>query len=102
MNLDAFKAATAEAHPPEGLPAALAALWWIKKGDWEQAHSTAQADPSKQGAWVHAHLHRVEGDLDNAGYWYGQAARSRCTDPLDEEWDRIAATLLASASSAVT
>jgi hypothetical protein len=97
MDLAGFKASVDAAAPAEGLSRPLMALWWMKKGDWEQAHSTAQADHSKNGAWVHGHLHRVEGDLDNAGYWYGQAGRSRSTRPVDEEWDDIAATLLASA-----
>lgn len=95
MSLDAFKATVDAAEPPAGISPALAALWWMKKGDWEKAHATAQSDHSKDGAWVHGHLHRVEGDLDNAGYWYGQSGRSRSSQPLEEEWDKIATTLLA-------
>jgi hypothetical protein len=95
VTLDAFKASVDAAQPPEGIAPPLAALWWMKKGDWEKAHATAQGDPSKDGAWVHGHLHRVEGDLDNAGYWYGQSGRARSTQPLEEEWDKIASTLLA-------
>lgn len=94
MDLDAFKASTEAAEPPAGLSSALLALWWDRKGDWEKAHATAQSDHSRDGSWVHGYLHRVEGDLDNASYWYGQSGRKRSENPLDEEWDKIAATLL--------
>lgn len=99
MNLDAFKASVNEDAPPPGLMATLVALWWAKKGNWELAHETAQGVHTKDGSWVHAHLHRVEGDLDNAGYWYGQSGRARSQEPLDQEWDKIATTLLASVPS---
>ena len=95
--LESFRTSVEADHPPVAMSGALLALWWAKKGDWERAHATAQADHSREGAWVHGHLHRVEGDLDNAGYWYGQSGRARSTLPLDEEWDKIAATLIASA-----
>jgi hypothetical protein len=101
MNLETFKASAARNEPPAAISQALAALWWMKKGDWEKAHATAQDDPSKDGAWVHGHLHRVEGDLDNAAYWYGQSGRTRGTQPLEEEWDAIAAALLASVKTEV-
>lgn len=100
QDLDAFKASVSADTPPAGVTGALAALWWMHKGDWERAHATAQDDHTKNGAWVHGHLHRVEGDLDNAAYWYGQGGRTRSTLPLDEEWDHIAAALLASAPAA--
>ena len=95
MNIEAFKSTTSAAEPPPNLPKALVALWWAKKGDWEKAHETAQADKSKDGSWVHGYLHRVEGDLDNASYWYGQSGRKRTDNPLDEEWEKITTTLLA-------
>ena len=94
MNLDSFKSSTSAAAPPSGLSPALTALWWAKKGEWEKAHETAQADKSKDGSWVHGYLHRVEGDLDNASYWYGQSGRKRTDNPLDEEWEKITSTLL--------
>jgi hypothetical protein len=75
---------------------ALQALWWAGKGDWERAHQCAQqqeGDPACD--WVHAYLHRVEGDLGNAGYWYRRAGKPAATGPLAAEWDAIAATLLA-------
>lgn len=95
MNLDAFKASVEADVPPEKLSSALLALWFDRKGDWEKAHETAQADKSRDGSWVHGYLHRVEGDLDNASYWYGQSGRKRTDNPLPEEWDKIASTLLA-------
>lgn len=100
MNLDAFKASIEAAEPPAGLPRALLALWWDRKGNWELAHETAQADKSKDGSWVHGYLHRVEGDLDNAAYWYGQSGRKRTENPLAEEWEKIASTLLAAVPAA--
>ena len=55
------------------MSAPLAALWWAKKGDWDKAHRLVMDEQSAEAAWVHAYLHRVEGDLGNAGYWYRQA-----------------------------
>ena len=79
-------------QPPAALP--LQALWWAARDDWERAHEAAQADPGQDAAWVHAHLHRREGDLENAAYWYGQARQPVCALPLDAEWRAIAETLL--------
>ncbi|MGE0716942.1 MAG: hypothetical protein AB7P02_15985 [Alphaproteobacteria bacterium] len=90
-----LKASLSAEAPPAGLDAALAVLWWAAKGDWHKAHSIAQEhEDEADGAWVHAHLHRIEGDLDNAGYWYRRAGRPRSTAPLPEEWNEIAAALL--------
>lgn len=94
MNLDAFKASLADSQPPQDLGRPLLALWHAAKGEWDKAHALAQAEDNATGAWVHAHLHRIEGDLENAGYWYGRAKRPRSSAPLKEEWDEIAAALL--------
>ena len=80
-------------EPPE-VPA-LAALWWQARGDWSRAHEAAQADEGKDAAWVHALLHREEGDLGNADYWYRRAGKRRPGGALSEEWEGIAAALLA-------
>ncbi len=93
MDLDAFRASLAEAEPP-ALSAALEALWWDAKGDWHKAHEVAQRDKGRDGAWVHAYLHRVEGDLSNARYWYRRAEQAECLEPTAAEWDAIAAALL--------
>jgi len=88
-----FKASLADAAPAP-LDAPLAGLWWAAKGDWDQAHRLVQDDPGADAAWVHAYLHRVEGDLGNAGYWYRRAGRPVATDRVEAEWERIASTLL--------
>ena len=72
MSFEEFLASPA---PPADTGAALAALWHDAHGDWERAHESAQADAGKVGAWVHAYLHRKEGDDANAGYWYARAGR---------------------------
>ncbi len=92
--LAAFKATLGAENPPEGLNLAVQALWRVAKGDWDEAHKLAQDQDDGAGAWVHAHLHRVEGDLRNAGHWYRKANREVSEAPLREEWDEIAAALL--------
>jgi len=77
----------------DGLPVLLAALWWDGAGDWNRAHDLAQSVENAEGAWVHAYLHRKEGDLGNADYWYRRAGRRRPATTLDEEWAAIAAAL---------
>jgi hypothetical protein len=73
---------------------ALQALWWCHRKEWDRAHNIAQEDPTRDGSWVHAHLHRVEGDLANAGYWYRRAGRPVCKEPLDTERRAMVAELL--------
>jgi len=76
----------------------LLALWWDGQGNWEQAHEVAQEVEDPEGAWVHAYLHRKEGDLGNAGYWYRRAGRPPATGALELEWTYIVETLLESHS----
>jgi hypothetical protein len=100
MGIDEFRAALADSEPPAGLGLPLRALWWDGKGDWERAHECAQEDEADPvTAWVHAYLHRKEGDLSNAAYWYRRAGRPVAQGELDAEWAAIAASLLASRSS---
>ena len=89
-----FRATLADTAPAPGLEPPLAALWWAAKGDWDQAHKIVQDESDANAAWVHAYLHRVEGDLDNAVYWYRQARRKAATGELSSEWDEIVAALL--------
>lgn len=99
MDYDSFKATLGDAAPPEGAGPALQALWWQAPGrkrggdDWKTAHKLAQRDNGAAGAWVHAHLHRVEGDEGNAGYWYRRAEKPHAKEPLEAEWAAIAKAL---------
>jgi len=79
---------------PTRLGAALVGLWWDSKGDWNKAHESAQQDEGPQGAWVHAYLHRKEGDSSNAAYWYRRAGKPEFSGSLADEWARIATELL--------
>lgn len=94
MNLAEFKQTLLRAQPPKALSPALKALWWDAKGNWDKAHDFAQQKDDSDGAWVHAYLHRKEGDLANAGYWYRQADKPVVTQPLKREWTMIVRRLL--------
>ncbi len=91
-----FKASLAGAAPAPELDAPLAALWWAARSGWDQAHKIVQDEATREAAWVHAYLHRVEGDLGNAGYWYRQAGKPVAKGALDTEWEGIVSTLLGS------
>jgi|SRR5271165_670370 len=94
MTLAELKASLKKAKPPAKLPPALAALWWVQNDKWEEAHRIVMHEGGKDCAWVHAYLHRVEGDLDNARYWYRQAQRPVPARSLADEWTKIAEALL--------
>ena len=95
MTFDEFKAGLTHPTPPKNLPAALAALWHDGRGNWEEAHRIAQDVNDRTGAWVHAYLHRKEGDLGNASYWYRTAGRPVASGSLEVEWTAIVEALLA-------
>ena len=94
MRWDEFQASLSRSSPPPGLDLALTALWWDARGDWDKAHECAQEQDDPAGAWVHAYLHRKEGDAANAGYWYRRAGKRPATVSLAEEWQEIARALL--------
>ena len=89
MTIAQFEASRAEDH--NGL---LLALWWDGKGNWSRAHEIAQDVDDRDGAWVHAYLHRREGDEANAGYWYRQARRPVEKGDLRTEWETMVMELL--------
>ena len=93
MTLSEFKSSLSNAAPPDLSPL-LKALWYDGKGDWTNAHELAQNVESKDGAWVHAYLHRKEGDLSNASYWYQQAGRKVKSGSLEGEWEDIVKSLI--------
>ncbi len=95
MTLEEFRASLTLPEPSPNLGLALQALWWDAQGNWDLAHACAQVDETDaSAAWVHAYLHREEGDLANAGYWYRRAGRPPARGSLEAEWVAIAAALL--------
>ena len=94
MTIEEFKATLASDRAPEGMSPALRAMWEDARGQWDAAHQIAQDIDDKTGAWIHAYLHRKEGDLGNAGYWYRRAGKPVAHDSLDEEWTRVVTALL--------
>jgi hypothetical protein len=94
VTLDEFKLTLNDAVPPDDLMPLLEALWCDAQQDWDSAHRIAQSDQSKNGAWVHAYLHRKEGDLGNASYWYSQAGRKMPDNTPDQEWEFIAKSII--------
>ena len=93
MSFAEFEASLSHSNPPDHLSPALAGLWHDAKGDWTAAHRCVQDDDSAEGAWVHAYLHRKEGDAGNAAYWYGRARQPVADVSLKEEWLAIARAL---------
>ena len=95
MTFDELVQSIGDDKPPGGLSGTLTALWWDRKGNWDRAHTIAQAIPTVQGSAVHAYLHRVEGVLWNADYWYERAGRRRPDHSLDQEWRMLVEEMLA-------
>ena len=94
MDLETFENSLSSPKPPEKLSTTLQALWKASKGDWDGAHDLVQDDPGQDAAWVHAYLHRVEGDTFNANYWYRRAGKPSASGELSTEWRAIVKTLL--------
>ena len=97
MTADEFQRSLSKAQPARGLAPALQALWWAAKDGWDRAHEIVMAHEDRDCAWVHAYLHRVEGDLPNARWWYRQADKPATTSSLDVEWNAIVRGLLGEA-----
>jgi hypothetical protein len=95
MTLTEFQTSVTEnTNPGADVAPLLRALWHDARGEWDRAHQLAQEVETKDGAWVHAYLHRKEGDPDNARYWYRRAGRAEFSASLHTEWEEIAAALL--------
>ena len=95
MNINEFIESLSQDKPPSGLSAYLRSLWHDANKDWEAAHTVVQDMEDRTGAWIHAYLHRKEGDNGNARYWYNRAGKDMPQVSLDEEWKNIAEALLA-------
>lgn len=98
MTPHAYNLTLSNNAPPPVLSGPLAALWWAKNGDWDRAHKLVQDEAGADAAWVHAYLHRCEGDFGNAGYWYAQARKPAASGDLDAEWSALVAALLTQAT----
>jgi membrane associated rhomboid family serine protease len=94
MDIDTLRRSLGDPAPPAGLAPALRALWHLGRDEWDAAHAVVQDADDEDSAWVHAHLHRVEGDLSNARYWYRRAQQPESTAELAQEWQSIVAHLL--------
>jgi hypothetical protein len=94
MDIERFVSSIANAEPPAGLTPLLRALWHDARGEWARAHEIVQGEKGREAAAVHAYLHRKEGDLGNADYWYGRAGASRPGTALAAEWRELAVRLL--------
>ena len=94
MTFEAFNATLPDTQPPAGLSDCLTALWYAGKEYWAQAHHIAQEIETKDGSWIHAYLHRVEGDTWNAGYWYTRAGRPMPVYSFEKEWEELVRAML--------
>lgn len=94
MNFDSFISSLSLSHPPTSLSPALRALWFDRSGDWVKAHEEIQHEQDPESAVVHAYLHRKEGDIWNARYWYKTAQRREFSGSLELEWEVLAREFL--------
>ncbi|HEY3250469.1 MAG TPA: hypothetical protein VGK25_05070 [Ignavibacteria bacterium] len=95
MTIEDFKKLLEKNTPPENINPLLLSLWYDAKGNWKLAHETAQEIASNDGSWIHAYLHRKEGDKSNASYWYSRAGKKMPSYSLDKEWEEILSDLIA-------
>ena len=94
MDITSFNDSLTAKEPPAEASVYLQALWYDAKGDWQKAHELIQDLPDKNAAWIHAYLHRKEGDTWNADYWYRNAGKQRPAISLQEEWEQLATAFL--------
>ena len=94
MNFETFRQSLRSADPPANLSSHLLSLWYDGKDDWERSHSIIQDINDTDAAWIHAYLHRKEGDIGNADYWYHKANKKRPSVTLDVEWEQLVTALL--------
>jgi hypothetical protein len=94
MNLSLFKESLSGNAAPHNSSVYLNALWYDAKGEWNKAHELIQDVEDKNASWIHAYLHRKEGDNANADYWYSRAGKKRYPGSLEKEWEEIVAALI--------
>ena len=94
MNVSSFKESLLGIEPPQNSSVYLKALWYDAKGEWGTAHKLIQDVEDKNASWIHAYLHRKEGDTSNADYWYSRAGKKRPPGSFEKEWEEIAGALI--------
>ncbi len=94
MTFEQFSELSGSSSTPPSASPYLKALWYDAKNDWEMAHTTIQDIDDSHAAWIHAYLHRKEGDIGNADYWYRPAGKKRPSSTLKEEWEEIARAVI--------
>jgi hypothetical protein len=94
MDFTLFKQSLSRNEPAENSSVYLTALWYDAKGDWDKAHELIQDLNDKNASWIHAYLHRKEGDRSNAGYWYSRAGKKGSVVSLEKEWEEIVKELI--------
>ncbi len=94
MNFHEFMDSLQAAKPPAEMEGNILALWYDKKGEWDKAHEIVQRTGGRQGDWIHAYLHRKEGDPGNASYWYAMVGKTRPNTSLNDEWEALVKVVL--------
>ncbi len=94
MNLSVFKETLSGSEPPQNCSVYLKTLWYDAKGEWDKAHKLIQDFEDRNASWIHAYLHRKEGDTGNADYWYSCAGKKRPSVSLEKEWEEIVTALI--------
>ena len=94
MDISSFKESLSAEEPPQNVTVYVNALWYDATGDWDKAHTLIQDINDRDASWIHAYLHRKEGDTGNAGYWYSRAGKQMPYLTLEKEWEQIATALL--------
>jgi len=94
MTVQKFKESISETTPPDDLSDHAKSLWYDAKKDWKRAHEIIQDIEDKNASWIHAYLHREEGDISNADYWYHRAGKKRPEMTLEKEWEQIVTAML--------
>ena len=94
MTFPDFKNTLHQSLPPAELSTLLKALWFAARGDWDKAHDLAQDVNTHEGSWIHAYLHRKEGDHSNAQYWYHRANKKMPAYSLEQEWEELVQAFL--------
>ena len=94
MTFEQFQQSVSQSSPPSDISKHLESLWYDAKGDWEKSHNIIQDLSDSNSSWIHAYLHRKEGDIWNADYWYNRAGKTRPAITLDEEWEEIAKKMI--------